>query len=95
MITKDDRNDEQKKTHRWAVVARDSFLSGWGHAQGGASRCAWACAPDANIDRLENWVRSRSDMKYVNVVNLDNYRPARGTAHFHIYVCNKDHTSQK
>lgn len=91
MIIKDERTDEQKKTHNYAVVARDKFMSGWGEAKDGISRCAWAVAPNVNIDRIERWVRSRSEMKYVNVVDLNTYRPPRGTAHFHIYVANADH----
>jgi hypothetical protein len=91
MKLEDDRTPEQRLTHRWGVVAKDRFMSGWGEAARGASRCAWACHPEANIDRLENWVRNRSEMRYVNVVNLDTYRPPRGTAHFHIYVANPDH----
>lgn len=84
----DDRTEEQKKTHTWGVVASDKFMSGWGGARGGVSRCAWAVPDDGsiNIDRVENWVRSRSEMRYVNVVNLNTYRPPRGTVHFHIYV---------
>lgn len=95
MIRQDDRTPEQKKTHLYAIVARDKFMSGWGGASGGASRCAWACAPDVNTDRVENWVRSRSEMKYVTLVNLKTYRPPRGTAHFHIYVCDSNHTAAK
>lgn len=94
-IKQDDRTPEQKKTHRLAVVARDKFMSGWGGARGGASRCAWAVAPDANLDKLEKWVRSRSEMRHVNVVDLTTYRPPRGTAHFHIYTCEKGHPSQR
>lgn len=90
MTTQDDRTPEQKKTHQWGVVARDKFMSGWGEAKGGASRCAWACAPGVNLDRVERWVRSRSEMRYVNIVDLSSYRPPRGTVHFHIYVCNLD-----
>ena len=33
----DDRNDLQKNTHVWAVVATDKFMSGWGGAKGGKS----------------------------------------------------------
>jgi hypothetical protein len=92
MIKKDDRNEEQKQTHVLAVVARDKCLSGWGGATGGASRCAWAFDPaKVNSDRVENWVRSRKDMQRVNLVDLRTYRAPRGTAHFHIYVCNPDH----
>lgn len=91
MITEDDRTTEQKATHRWAVVARDKCLSGWGVAAGGASRCAWACPQELNIDRVFNWVKSRDEMKHVNIVNLSTYRAPRGTAHFHVYVVNAKH----
>lgn len=57
----DDRTPEQKQTHRWGVVARDKFMSGWGRASNGDSRCAWACAPDVDVDRVERWVRSRRE----------------------------------
>ena len=86
MIRQDDRTPEQKLTHRWGVVALDKFMSGWGGARGGASRCAWAAGPAVDLTRLEHWVRDRPEMRYVNVVDLNKYRPPRGTAHFHIYV---------
>lgn len=94
MTKQDDRTPEQKATHVWGVVAKDKCMSGWGGARGGASRCAWACAPDASLDRLEGWVNRRSEMRYVNLIDLRTYRPPRGTAHFHVYVCDKDHPSQ-
>lgn len=93
MITKDDRTPEEKKTYKWGVVAKDKFMSGWGEARGGVSRCAWACAPDADINKLLRWVESRSEMRYVNVVDLSTYRP-KNTVHYHIYKCEKDHPSQ-
>ena len=95
MVMVDDRTDEQKATHNLAVVGRDSFLSGWGGAAGGYSRAAWAVAPGVNINRVENWVKDRGDMKYVNVVDLRTYRLPRGTAHFHVYVCDEDHPAAK
>jgi hypothetical protein len=95
METKDRRTHEQRQTHKWAVVARDTFMSGWGSAHNGASRCAWAVPDefihDGKIDRLESWARNRKEMKYVNVVNLDTYRPPSGTAHFSIYVADATH----
>lgn len=94
-IKADDRTPEQRKTHKWGVVAKDKFMSGWGGASGGASRCAWACHPDVNIDRVERWVRHRSEMRYVSVVDLSTYRPPIGTAHFHIYVCEPDHVAAR
>lgn len=95
VITQDDRTPEQRTTHRLAIVAKDKFMSGWGGAAGGVSRCAWACAPDVNPDRVFNWVKGRSEMRYVSLVNLDTYRPPRGTAHFHIYVANADHVAAR
>lgn len=80
MITQDDRTEEQKRTHIWGVVARDKFMSGWGGAKGGASRCAWACPADVNVDRVFNWVKSRREMVHVNIVDLSTYRAPRGTA---------------
>jgi hypothetical protein len=91
----DDRTPEQRKTHVWAVVAYDKFMSGWGEAKNGTSRCAWAVPDefvrDGRMDRLEAWVRNRSDMRYVNVTKLDTYRVPRGTAHFHVYVVGENH----
>lgn len=95
MERKDDRTQEQQVTHRWGVVAKDNVLSGWGGATGGTSRCAWAVdtswTMDGSLEEVERWVRSRSEMKYVNIVDLNTYRPPTGTAHFHIYVVNDSH----
>ncbi len=90
----DDRSDDQKSTHNRAVVARDSFMSGWGGAKGGYSFAAWACSPDANFDKLWCWVQNRDDMKNVREIDLDEYEPESGAAHFHIYVCTENHPSQ-
>lgn len=93
MIKVDDRTQEQKETHRWGVVATDRFMSGWGPCRDGISKCGWACEPGASVDALYNWVSSRSEMKYVNIVDFKTYRP-KNAAHFHLYVCGKDHISQ-
>jgi hypothetical protein len=95
MTKQDDRTEKQKQTHRLAIVARDKFMSGWGGASGGASRCAWAVHPDVNEDRVFNWVKSRSEMRNVSIVDLSTYRAPRGTAHFHIYVCDPNHPAAR
>lgn len=92
-VIQDDRTDSQRITHRWGVVGRDTFLSGWGRAEGGYSRAAWAATIE-DLDRVERWVRSRADMQYVNVVDLNKYRAARGTAHLHIYVVGDNHPAR-
>lgn len=94
-IIEDDRTPEQKKTHRWGVVARDRTMSGWGGASGGTSRCAWACPVEVNTDRVFNWARSCRNLQRVALVDLATYRPPAGTAHFHIYVCDPDHVAAR
>jgi hypothetical protein len=92
----DDRTKEQKRTHYVLVTATDRFLSGWGHASGGTSKCAWACNPNDGVSyaKLLHWVKSRSDMKYINL----RFDSGKGwypkCAHLHIYVVDKNHTSQ-
>ena len=90
MKTIDDRNEEQKRTHLWAVVAKDRAMSGWGGASGGVSRCAWA-VPISDLDKVEKRVRARSDMSYERPVALANYRAPKGTAHLHIYAVDSNH----
>ena len=91
--TKDDRTEEQKTTHYWAVVAIDKAMSHWGAAKDGISRVAWACNSHENASKAFDWVKSRSEMKYVMVVNLNNYTPPKTDAHFHIYVCDEGHVA--
>lgn len=96
MEVNDRRTEEEKETHYWLVTAIDRFMSGWGHAEGGTSRCAWACKPE-DLDRVLDWVEDRDEMRYVNVYNEKErgaYRPRTG-AHLSIYVVNKDHVSLK
>ena len=91
MIKQDDRTSEQKQSHTFAVVARDKFMSGWGNARNGSSRCGWACPDMDTANQLLKWVQNRSEMRNVNLVDLRTYRAPRGTAHFHIYVAGPDH----
>ena len=87
-IRKDDRTTEEKKQLDWLVTGTDRFLSGWGQAEGGASKCAWACK-FSDLDKVEKWVRDRSDMKYVNVTNRPWY--PRNAKHVHIYAVKEGH----
>lgn len=86
----DDRNDEQKNTHRWLVTATDKAMSGWGGARRGLSKCAWACQTLAEAKQVYAWVKSRSEMKYVNITGRKWYPSA---AHVHIYVVDATHPS--
>ena len=87
-ILKDDRTEEQMLTHTSLVTATDKFLSGWGGASGGVSKCAWACTPE-QFDRVNKWVESRSDMKHINF-HTNTWKPANAK-HVHIYVVDDSH----
>lgn len=85
----DDRTEEEKETRPILVVGTDSFLSGWGLARHGSSFAAWACRSE-DVNQVESWVRSRSEMKRVRIVLAKGYRP-KGRVHLHIYVVNEGH----
>lgn len=82
-ITQDDRTDEQKQTHVWAVVGTDPFMSGWGEATGGMSYAAWAYQ-EGHQSAVEGFVRARGDMHRIRIVYLPDWRPR--AAHTHVYV---------
>lgn len=82
-IRNDRRTSAQKLTHRWLVTATDRFMSGWGMASNGASKCAWACETQAEAQACYDRIKARGDMKYVNVTNRPWYPKA---AHVSIYV---------
>ena len=88
---KDDRTADQKATTRAIVRATDKFMSGWGGATGGKSIAAWACDTWEKANRLEKWVGSRSEMKYVSIVAKD-WRPKLGkNDHAHVYWVDDNH----
>jgi hypothetical protein len=87
-MRKDDRTPEQKLTHTVLITATDKFLSGWGHASNGLSKCAWGCKPE-HAQQMYAWVANRSDMKHVNINYSGKWYPK--AAHVHIYVANEDH----
>jgi len=83
MIYQDERTDEQKLTHRFAVIGTDAFMSGWGGAEGGVSYAGWAFQ-EKDYAQCLSAVASRRDMRRGRVVDLSTYRPK--AAHTHIYV---------
>jgi len=82
-IVNDRRTPEQMKTHRWLVTATDKFMSGWGHASGGLSKCAWACETHMEAATCYDRIKARGDMKYVNI-RCTPWHPR--AAHVSIYV---------
>jgi len=89
-IFKDDRTEDQKSTHWKGVKGTDTVLSGWGQAEGMTSYAIWACKPE-DLDAVYEWVESRSDMKNVAEVDLDDF--VKPTGHTHVYVVTEGHSS--
>jgi hypothetical protein len=82
-LRNDRRTVEQKKTHRYLVTATDRFMSGWGLARDGKSKCAWACETLTIAKQQAEVLRARGDMKYVHIHHGAWYPKA---AHVSIYV---------
>lgn len=90
-VLKDDRTEAERLTHTDVIIGRDTFLSGWGHAENKISFAGWACEPQyAQV--VKAWVKSRSDMRNVKIVSSD-YEPSGSNWHYHIYVVNEGHPS--
>ena len=86
----DERTKEQKESHPLVVLGTDTFLSGWGRAENGASYAGWACRLEDEY-KVERWVRNRGDMIRLRFVGKG-YRPNPFyCAHCHIYVVGEDH----
>lgn len=88
---KDDRTEEQKSTHYWGVIARDKAMSYWGMASNGISRVAWACKSYEDACKAFDWVKSRSEMKNVQIHDLRKHNPKGKDSQFHVYVCGESH----
>lgn len=95
-IVVDDRTNEERSTHPYLVIGTDSFMSGWGHAEGGASYAVWACRGE-DFEHVLRWVEGRGDMKRVRTADERHrrYRPSEHAAHTHIYVVGDNHVSLK
>lgn len=89
MVYVDDRTEAETRTHTVGIVGTDRFLSGWGRSGRGTSFAVWATTPE-HAHAVERWVRERSDMSRVRVVDLRTYRP-RNASHVHVYVVDPTH----
>jgi len=89
----DDRTPEQTETHTILIGGYDSFLSGWGKAEGGASYAFWACR-ERDRAQVARWVKRRGDISNIRALrcreSIASIRRIKG-AHCHIYAVNKNH----
>ena len=99
-VRKDDRSEDEHKTHHFLVVGLDTFMSGWGGAADGVSIAAWACE-DKDTARVFKWVKGRSDMRRVRLVDerksMGGVWPCKSVfprvAHFHVYTVKAGHSA--
>lgn len=90
MIWKDDRTEEQRRALTVLVGGKDTYLSGWGRAEGGDSWALWACRPE-DEEAVRRWVQSRGDIPRVTQHEPANIRRTAGVVHVHIYVADEEH----
>lgn len=89
MIFQDDRTAAERAELTELVGGRDSFMSGWGKADGGSSFAFWACAP-VHLEQVETWVDGRDDITRCDLAELlagDRHEHE----HCHIYAVRADH----
>ena len=71
----------------------DTFLSGWGEAEGRRSLAYWACKPE-DADRVLAWVRSRTDIEAVTRYEERLPQDIRDSGdHVHVYVISEGHVA--
>jgi hypothetical protein len=89
---KDDRTDEQTESHRWVVMGVDRCMSGWGDAEGTISYAGWACT-DEHLETVKAWVKGRSDMERVRILDSREGSEVwpQGRVHIHIYAVDDGH----
>jgi hypothetical protein len=90
-IITDDRTPEQREKFLFGVVCRDDAMSRWGKAKGGVARCGWACASYSDASKTFDWLKTRKEMKRIEIVTIKNYIPPRTDKVFHIYVVDQNH----
>ena len=86
---KDDRTNDQQRTHAVIIAGRDTFMSRWGRGKtAGGSTAAWACTPE-NARAVIDWVDAREDMTHVRETTDRALSRVKGLVH--IYVVGENH----
>lgn len=81
-------------SHRVLVGGVDSFMSGWGDADGGKSYAFWGCRPEDEV-AVREWVGHRDEIRRVRVVvhSTTSKPPVQMSArdHCHVYHVREGH----
>ena len=57
---------EKMKSYKYYVTATDTFMSGWGCAEGKINKIAIGCNNRSEVAEVKAALRGRSEMKYIN-----------------------------
>jgi hypothetical protein len=94
-IINDTRQLKEKTEYKFFVIAKDTFMSGWGRAKNGISGAVWACNSLENLLLAYKWVESRSDMTNVIAImtekQLFTHIEDNEYAHVSIYKVENEH----
>lgn len=88
----EDRRKDKTTRPAGYMVATDSFLSGWGGANGGRSLYAVACHSWQDADAVAQNMKDRTDMKrprWITAMRKDGTPIVRGTDRDHLAVVDR------
>ena len=68
----------------------DTFMAGWGGAEGGRSFAIWSCSA-SDADAVMAWVESRGDIERPRVIT--GTLTTKPKDHVHVYNVNHNHIS--
>jgi hypothetical protein len=66
-----------EKKYRYYVTATDSFMSGWGPAKSKTNKLVFCCNSYEQAQVVEENLKNRSEMKYVNICSTKPSYPGR------------------
>ena len=95
-IFKDERTEEHSLLTD-VVGGTDTFMSGWGRAEGGRSLAFWACEP-SQTPTVRRWVMGREEFRNVRSLHCPiGVRPTQLSKHdhCHIYIVGEGHPALK
>lgn len=76
------------KKYPFYVTATDSFMSGWGCAEGLINKVVIGCNNWSEVSIVKRALHERNEMKYVNVTTNPRYSPSRYLVSWYRYNAN-------
>ena len=80
---------ENIRNYKYYVTATDTFMSGWGCAEGKINKIAIGCNNRSEVAEVKAALRSRKEMKYINdTTNMSRYNSGRYLVSWYRYNAN-------